>query len=1436
MRKNIKPYRSKDGDRGFGTPGEKNDFDGEKIDDYYGRVNMESVAIDLFASDNNTIYRSLVDPEKELLFDKLSNTFDSESLPFLDDFTDYPEPEIYTEVSEKDESIELKRRSLRELDEDGVIKAVEALKLYRDDFSFETLEDLFSMYLDKADDFFNIFKEFLREEKFNIFYHAFEEDRERTAAKIQETAKLPVSNNLCLVNRFIGTSFNLEESDFMLEVAGCTVSILVDTANAGYCPTITHCTCQCSLVMGIKNCLERYSDSDEYKAFIEEPENLINTTCEDFRPDFETLSTEPVTVEAESKKLEILQPEEKIENEFNFLTNLKSVASVLDFSTELEELKNEFVIKSSMERPISGEIDSLHAHVVLDKCELKNTDLKNYMQFDLDSCDVRDLYYCKNHYKGNKCLEFEKDKNDCNSACCLEIKMAECAKSHCLSKKPVKGFEKIANLICTEYADSHVTNGLPFPKIEEETNSEVLDKISLDADKEYVADYPNLDTKTLLEKRLFGNGNDKSRHDASSDIGESICELEEFEPGYDLTKCDKGEVKKCVKEGVQFLLDDPEHFCPYCVNNNAYDECRCACCFGNYFSKVCYDPNCGILTEKLRYKRYVREVCNTRPVKYLFARSAKEPQKLTGIPATEKYSTEANGSKMDTGASVVDEYKGLEEKKRIAKSKKPSKEKPLDIEPNTKNTGFDFFSGFESVASESSENTIYFEPRPVNIHRESLDGKRKSKLRYNFKLQNHKSVKRDTELNEYANVDCGDTHILYLQKGLSKQNLERRDTKSVGEDNKSNTRARSFAKPGSMSNKNKKKAMNKVPQHIKAQVEVTASAQDFGLGPNKQLKKKKPNKPKKTKNPSYIVDGPYFVGETGFDNPTRTNKIPHSNHKHEYENSIKKFDSGKSLYADLYTRPFDTLNENEELDNVNDSDFTYKRKTPFNLAKPITSRKRNPKVKVPKLSKQLNVFQRDILYKRTFDLNTTENRITGKSLTEYVAINLNGLPQSRTPKYTTYTRTVRHSMGAATSTPLETGPGSDSEVVGMLIIGGNNYPSEETLGNEQGSLTNSANKSSSRKASSNLTTHVTKTNYVTITSVLPKETTTTVTITKPNVSKTPTTDSNIATVTSIKTRFRPKTFTETEYEDYSTLTVTEYDDTLSITIPKKTITRHKGTTTETEIMKLTSTFIRSKTKTIPNITITEYEESDQTVTSLLTKDLTITETQFEDITTKTITTYSGTFTVTVAKKTVTDYRNSIKITSTETETEYDTEYKTKWYPEDTVTEYEDEETVTETKYYPITTTASTTASTTATTTTTSTVTLTSTMVGRARPQPNSGSSLIPRNYEEDQEKALNNSLGESFISNLTNKTQEKSSIADQLKPDNFTSDSSRLDLSVVLVIVMTAVTIVLFFYKNSLVVKYHEKLKSSENQMVELSDNEDKQVFDPITVSGKKSD
>lgn len=360
----------------------------------------------------------------------------------------------------------------------------------------------------------------------------------------------------------------------------------------------------------------------------------------------------------------LLDDEEQIAWAFSLLNHLKTVASKLRISEDLDEFEAQYLFDSSVNQLSSS--DHANAAVTIDKCELSQKDLIDYMLPQMDDCDIRGLYKCKNKNKKTTCIGTAVDKNQCNNACCLEIEMARCAESFCDTKWPVIHFMRAANLICFEYADKSFMNGqLPFPSIglpneestvrdecpedsnndddaddddnddhfnddskekDEDNYNDIDDCIEPECDEHHFLDGFDDETndensKTELTWSSINNilkratDSEDDYYDVKSRVGEPVCEIEPFDPGFDNTSCDKKQVKTCIKDGIQMLKDEPRHFCPYCQNDNAYDECRCACCFGKYFSKVCYDPNCEDVSERLRYKRYVRGICKVRPVK-----------------------------------------------------------------------------------------------------------------------------------------------------------------------------------------------------------------------------------------------------------------------------------------------------------------------------------------------------------------------------------------------------------------------------------------------------------------------------------------------------------------------------------------------------------------------------------------------------------------------------------------------------------------------------------------------------------------------------------------------------------------------------------------------------------------------------------------------------
>ncbi|CCH46791.1 putative secreted protein [Wickerhamomyces ciferrii] len=1636
VRKNIRPYRPKER-KSFGNPSDKIELGkDEDEEDYYVEVGAQGV--ELFVSNNNSVYRSLLGPEKDNFFIELSFVFDLDSLSLpgdnsqehpikkpleeqkpksdkaaaqeesstekdLEDFANtsqvieevdtvaspqdddniLDQTEDYLEDDEDDQDYEsdendddeeddeeddeddetassnLAKREKPKLTDEEILESVGALKEEGRDLSLGNIYDILLLYSVNADDFFNVMSQSFGEQYKENFLIAFEQAKQQFTGSLPEVGE-PDSKS-CLDELSSPDNPWDSQGPFTDAVAGCY--LFVAEVYLKICDTGFECKCQCGLGNAMKICLESFGDH-KFDGVIEEFNEFNAKVCLKSQQTEDTKGQGEAEGEIQPSGISINNyalNEDEIEKRVNFLTHIGDVAKKLGISDEVEEVKNELIYKTSIQSPsLSTQNQSpndLGALVVLDKCEMENNDLKDYLRFNLDSCDIRDLFYCKNHYKNNKCLEFEKDQNDCNNACCLEIKMAECAKSHCLSKKPVKEFKKIANLICTKYADSHVVNGeAPFPEVEENDEEEEVQEEQGKEESGQVDDEQDSDEKESLESERYElkarspiGGGDKTDEGGyvEDNIGKSVCKIPPFLPGYDTTKCDKKEVKMCIKDGIRNLSEDPEHFCPYCVNNNAYDECRCACCFGKYFSKVCYDPNCKLLHEKLRYKRYVRDICKIKPVKYLFTREdtsedleprstknksisndnpddhTKKKHRLKKASKSEDKSAQPAGSVKKTEEKntkqgiKVQEYNDHDNTKDSAKSKL---EKNLSGDTNIQAAGeIDIFSGFEDS---HEADQVYFQQLPVNVNLDNLQRKMKNNIRYSSRVNNRYKRENSHELlaEEFEDFDEDDeSNVLYHEKDtLSKvrRSVRPKRTNILGK-----ARAKAFAKTGSMDSKIIKK-INSIT--VAAEEKPSEHGKSFGVPNKNKFKKKMPNKPKKIKGQkNYLVDGPKFFKDL------TENKLDYERDEIVYQDGkMKSFDSmDYTSTSDITDNGYNTSStdelqgnntRNSELKKVKsaEKDFKYediedfesevKFKTSGNEAprpsnplkhvkdksskgvkltsvRPIDTTKIKKKgSRLPKFSKGIDVYPRENLYKRNYDINAIYDDI----LEEHTFASSPKPTSSKSSKFKTITRT--RTIPAASKTSTSTTKSSPSKAslsssipstqstttpstaipstttsstsirkqdqYGMIQFGALGI---DTAGetDQNGTFTTTVYK--------DVTKHVTKTNYITFTGGAPNVTTiydtTTETETetvkpeppastlepepkpepepepKPEPSKTKEFPKDKpSTVTSIKTRVRPTTLTETEYETYSTLTTTVWEDTLTEYIPKRIYTKFKGTTTEFDTVEVTSTLTNTKTKTIPNITVTEYEESDNTVTFVKTKNLTITETDFEDITTKTKTAQE-TVTETVANLTTTEYKKTLSVTSIETETEVDERVKTKWYPEKTVTDYEEEETIWKTKWYPTTTTTSTTTTTTTTSPTTTTETTTASAAttapapALARPTPGL---LKKRDVQGDDEEINEVDLDSKVDDDLSkseklevvngteivNKTSEKNASADNYGQTPVKSEGSRIGLDKYFT---TTGTLVVGIVAASFYVSYSSRSKNEDEDDDEDEDFQD---------------
>ncbi|KAH3687512.1 hypothetical protein WICPIJ_001506 [Wickerhamomyces pijperi] len=1477
--------------------------------------------------------------------------YDNDWLESYDDslVTHYKNPERLQKRSRSSQEInkaDAKRLNATKIHQ-AFLSDINALIKYKDDVSLEMMEDIFENFIDKADEFFSATKTILGVNKFKTFYGAYQESTQRYKAF---EPKLP-HDQLCLDWSPIITTLNpykwLGDTDSVLEISGCYLNTLIQSKLTGSCTNSESCVCKCANTKGLEQCLLGYAKmSPEIKEKIELD---ISKFCEEPKSNIKmaaVAAVAAVSVEVEESA------SEKIENDLKFLENIKGVAASLAFTDDLNDFTNSYIVESSMElQPSPNDPNFISSKIVLDKCDIPN-ELTDYLQFNLRSCDVKQLYECKNSYKGSKCFNFQEEQNPCNNACCLEIKMAHCAETHCRTKKPIREFKKIANIVCSRYADSHVTNGTePFPEVvedlrtlpsfydpskttiedsssttssvsnlkrdltaafkktkstslnpspvyptiqyssssyqgssfaatssessspsatttlkseisssmvvkipkyrtktksakkkltttttttsedcpeptdaqegemtrEEWENSRKNGPILRDIQDRYQA--PKTNTKDPLDEELphfnrpnkeveeveependsekdskpvsGGNGKTKVKRDneeslwesevqaqiklkdrgddVKARVGESVCEIEEFSPGFYTKKCDRREVKDCIKQGIRELKDDPEHFCPYCVNDNAYDECRCACCIGRYFSKVCYDPNCVDLSEKLRYKRYVKNICHTKPIKkYLFAREVEENQPLKFYAAKTQ----------PVEAIAVDEYESIQ---GIDRFKSKTQKVPSTEE-------FDLFEVYEGLKSED-DSSLFVETKPINVNKGILNSMKKSVLR-----SGPKSKRDSPTLDELiASENLDPVEVTTSDNGqvvlFDAVDFEREDSLSNSkEDSTDRIYDAAFSSSGPANAVNiteSTETTGEISSQLKSEFDdpdedddydeddedsddeddAEGNEEDDGLwlenydddelgddygdeysddddddpkdskarlvkrkrrsGDFEALRAKKKAKAKFQKASSYAKHG---------------DSIKKKQHKiNRKVVSSKNSKLGKTLGVEAARgkkvgKPTSTFGDAEE-------DISPKlkgaRRASRNSARDFEKRlvksgegpyKREHR---PDLSRN---FPSPILYKRSTNMykltdlekekaRKDHSNLRGVQVFADYASNLgsgdhsNSSTLNPTKKYKFVTRTstitrprltsistssqllnhmgVDLTTGYTNSTLVKNVPHSNSSQSTHISSLAIEVSTQSTSGGPLSSVTASPSPSMSdvgllqvahESALDPLNviplrkpTTITDTKFLTETITDVSTTTNVETIKVPGTKVVYSTDVVTDTIkelecedVTIKTRFRPTTETETEYES-----------------------------------PVTETSIKTKFKTIPLKTVTEYEESDQTVTKVLTKWDTDYETIFDDVSTVVSTTYKSTLTTSLFKKTITKFKKWGEITTTETTTEVENYTKTKWNHEYTVTEWD--EVVYKTKVKSVVSTAiSTTTETTTDTTTVSVSTTTTT--------------------------------------------------------------------------------------------------------------------------------
>lgn len=993
-----------------------------------------------------------------------------------------------------------------------------------------------------------------------------------------------------------------------------------------------------------------------------------------------------------------LTPESSMERKLSQFESMRFIGELLNVEKRFEEYASRIVFDFSVHQ-----LDSERP-----RCLISDEDLKSYVSPLLNSCNIEELYRCNDRSRKSMCKDYINGSDACAYACCVEIQTAHCAQMHCTHSAPVRMLKKTANILCYKYSDSHST--LPFPDaglmIQNTSSSEehVKPQTEIELSNQY-----NIEPHMDAQVKWPDNGDDvKGR------VMESQCWFEQFYPEYNTRTCDRDEVKNCIQEMIEKISNEPK-YCPACQNDNSYDECRCACCFGRYFSTFCYDPLCYDIKEKLRYKKYVRSICKTKPdIKYLFARDNAEDEQSSILPIQRD-------------------------------------------DPDHEDVEIDLFAGFEPFSSQ--DNIPIDVNHPKNIQLESLENRQHSYLR---SLSSHKQIyKRDVSKQ-------------------SDNDLSAKFTKNAERLHKASSEGRKYLIAGAFTPKQNKKERFSVFDRKK---DSKKSHDNIGSGNGSELKSRRRDK-KRTKLKKVEKEIPYWgkskdrsgrrhrttkkksqfnaqsdlgISKMNLLLSKRSRSYAHSLNEYP-RNVVYKRDEAHSTTIPTLV-PHTTMGTDQKtykvirttltsfIDHIpgstecmltttteyitlshltdTNSETTLEPTTEIEIPYPSPTKSKTLE------SSLITTAPLETKHHGMTDTQTLKNTVTVTDIeTSTHTVIVPGKP-TKTVTWADIVTLTETYTGTVTSTStvkdevIVTATMNDTVTITDIMTVNDSLTLTDTV-TDMITLNNTVTVVDTVNLTETIRTTLQPTFTLIVSTLTSVETATVVSTIEPPV----TTTYIFSEVTSIKTRLRPTTVTETEYESLSTETTTYYDDTYTEEYYKRTVFRYKDVLTETVAEPTTLTSRISKTIYVPSTTVTEYEESDQTVTSIIMDTVTCYETEYDtvyrDTSVSILTTFEGTETTTEYKTTIYKYKKFAEVTTTTTATETETEdiVRTKWYPELTITEYDEVETTTRYKWYP----KWETVYKTETSTTTETTTQTVTSLGIGRPTPTVG--LRPREYTD----------------------------------------------------------------------------------------------------------
>lgn len=308
---------------------------------------------------------------------------------------DYDSYEELVDIGHED--LELKKRSEdRNSESLGVIESVGKFKSIIDDFAINNMIvtmgwfDVLPAGMQGGIEFISVVQQSPPGEKYDQFMDVYRSSLDRSSPDVSLLSEDIFNGYVPDLTAFNELSY--DNYDGIISNAACVIGAgqrLYHDREICHKQFGHRCTYASALID--RDCRDRYLPGILHEGVVKITELFIESYCS-------------VASDNEVKPVNerlFLDYESEIAQNIGLYERIKDVAYKMDFIQDLKEVEDQYFVETSLHQVPS--LYEFQAAVVIDKCEMRGGDLRDYKIPQLESCDIQGLYRCKNKKKMTSC-------------------------------------------------------------------------------------------------------------------------------------------------------------------------------------------------------------------------------------------------------------------------------------------------------------------------------------------------------------------------------------------------------------------------------------------------------------------------------------------------------------------------------------------------------------------------------------------------------------------------------------------------------------------------------------------------------------------------------------------------------------------------------------------------------------------------------------------------------------------------------------------------------------------------------------------------------------------------------------------------------------------------------------------------------------------------